>query len=133
MDQDPITPQVIGAAIRVHTELGPGLLENAYEACLAYELRQSGLSVRCQLDLPLHYRGITLDVGYRMDMLVEELVVVELKVVDAILPVHCAQLLSYLRLSQKPIGLLLNFKVSQMRQGIRRIVNGYVPPEGFAP
>lgn len=115
--------QVVDASLRVHSELGPGLLESAYEACLAYELRERGLEVISQLPLPVTYRGVRLEVGYRIDLLVGGGVVVELKAVARLLPLHEAQLLSYLKLSGHRIGLLLNFHSAQLRDGIRRMVN----------
>ena len=115
--------QVVDASLRVHSELGPGLLESAYEACLAYELRERGLEVISQLPLPVTYRGVRLEVGYRIDLLVSGGVVVELKAVAKLLPVHEAQLLSYLKLSGHRIGLLLNFHSAHLRDGIRRMVN----------
>ncbi len=123
-DHNRITEAVIGAAMDVHRELGPGLLESAYEACLAYELAQRGFAAERQKEMPVTYRGITLDCGYRMDLLVEGKVVVELKAIEALLPVHEAQLLSYLRLSGCKVGLLINFNVKILKAGIRRVVNG---------
>jgi len=114
---------IIGAAIEVHRELGPGLLESTYEACLAYELVERGLTVERQKNLPVQYRGMQLDCGYRIDLLVESLVIVELKTVERLEPVHEAQLLSYLKLSGAPVGLLLNSNVTQLRRGIHRLVN----------
>lgn len=119
-----ITEAVTGAAMDVHRELGPGLLESAYEACLAYELAQRGFRVERQKDMPVRYRDVMLDCGYRMDLLVEGKVVVELKALQTLLPVHEAQLLSYLRLSGCRVGLLLNFNVKTLKEGIRRVVNG---------
>ena len=116
--------EVVDAAMRVHSTLGPGLLESAYEACLAYELRERGLSVLAQLPLPVRYKGVRLDVGYRIDLLVENAVVVELKTVARLLPVHEAQLLSHLRLSSHRVGLLINFNVPRLKYGIRRMLNG---------
>jgi len=118
-----ITGSVIEAAIRVHRALGPGLLESAYEACLAYELAQLGFKVEQQKPLPLMYREIKLDCGYRLDLLVEEKVIVEVKAVDRIAPIHQAQLLSYLKLSGCNVGLLINFNVKMLKQGICRVVN----------
>jgi len=115
---------VIGAAIKVHSAVGPGLLESAYESCLAYELDKRGVRTRKQVIVPLRYEGLTVDNGYRIDLLVEDRVVVELKAVAAILPVHRGQLLSYLRLGGFKLGFLLNFHVPQMRDGIVRMVNG---------
>ncbi len=122
-DASQVTEMIIGAAIEVHRELGPGLLESTYEACLAYELVDRGLRVERQKNLPVQYRGMQLDCGYRIDLLVESLVIVELKAVERLEPVHEAQLLSYLKLSGAPVGLLLNFNVTQLRRGIRRLVN----------
>ena len=118
-----ISGQVVDAAMEVHSHLGPGLLESAYQGCLSHELRARGLTVRCQLELPLVYKGVRLDLGYRIDMIVNEAVVVETKSVERLLPVHEAQLLSYLRLSNKRLGLLLNFKTAHLREGIKRMVN----------
>ena len=117
-----LTEQIIGAAIEVHRTLGPGLLESAYETCLAYELERLGLNFERQKPLPLVYKEIMLDQGYRVDLLVEGKVVVELKVVDVISPVHEAQVLSYLRFSGSPIGLIINFKVKLLKDGIRRFI-----------
>jgi len=117
-----ITSAIIGAAIAVHRELGPGLLESAYEACLIYELRALGLLVEKQKELPVIYKGIVVDCGYRIDLLVEKKVVVELKAVDKLDAVHEAQVLSYLRLSGARVGLLINFNVYTLKQGIRRLV-----------
>ncbi len=116
-----LTEKIIAAAMRVHTALGPGLLESAYEACLVHELLKTGLSARSQVELPIIYDGITLDIGYRTDILVEELVIIELKAVDKILPIHKAQLISYLKLSGKDVGLLINFNVEHLRDGIDRL------------
>jgi GxxExxY protein len=109
---------------RVHSELGPSLLESTYTACLRYELAEVGVWSLPQVALPVVYRGVKLDLGYRMDLLVENLVVVELKAVDAVSPFHQAQLLSYLKLSGKSLGLLINFNVVHRKDGIRRFVNG---------
>jgi GxxExxY protein len=121
-----ITKAVIGAAIAVHKELGPGLLESAYEACLAYELTQVGLKFERQKGLPLYYRGVHLDCGYRIDLLVETQVVVEVKAVEKIELIHEAQLLSYLKLSKCQLGLLINFNVEVLKNGIRRLVNRFL-------
>jgi GxxExxY protein len=115
---------VVNAAMRVHSVLGPGLLESAYQVCLEQELRKRGLMVEAQLGLPVVYEGEKLDLGYRIDLLVENLVVVEIKCVEAIHPVHEAQLLSYLRLSGKNVGLLINFYVARLKDGIKRMVDG---------
>lgn len=118
-----ISGQIVDAAMRVHTHLGPGLLESAYQACLAYELQQRGLRIALQVPLPVEYEGIRVDAGYRIDMLVEDTILVELKAVDAIHPIHRAQLLSYLRLSGKRVGLIINFNVQHLRDGIVRLIN----------
>ncbi len=123
MRENEIGEGILGCAIKVHIALGPGLLESTYEACLIYELAKAGLKAERQVSLPVVYDGITLDAGYRIDVLVENLVIVELKVVEKLLPLHGAQVLSYLRLSNKKLGYLLNFNVVQMRQGIKRVVN----------
>lgn len=120
--KDPLTHRIIGAAIEVHRELGPGLLESAYEQCLAYELSQCDLDVERQVELPLEYKGMRLEGGYRIDLLIEQRVIVELKTVEAILPVHEAQLLSYMRLADKQVGLLMNFHTNKLRDGIKRFV-----------
>jgi GxxExxY protein len=120
-----ITEAIIGAAICVHKELGPGLLESAYEACLAYELAEKRLKFERQKALPVIYRGVELDCGYRMDFLVEDQVVVELKAVETLEPIHEAQLLSYLKLSKCKVGLLINFNVKVLKDGIRRLVNKF--------
>lgn len=117
-----ITDKIIGAAIEVHRALGAGLLESAYEACLAYELTLRGLKVEEQKPIPLVYKEVHLEVGYRLDLLVENAVIVEVKAVEQLAPVHEAQLLSYLKLSGKRLGLLINFNVPVLRDGIRRMV-----------
>ncbi|MBU0967449.1 MAG: GxxExxY protein [Proteobacteria bacterium] len=117
-----ITEKIIGAAINVHRELGPGLLESAYEICLAYELAEMGLSVERQRPLPVLYKRVRLDCGYRLDLLVENKVVVELKSVEKIEPIHVAQVLSYLKLSGCSVGLLINFNVKILKYGIKRLV-----------
>ena len=120
--EEQLTEQIIGAAIEVHRELGPGLLESAYEQCFCHELRLLGLSFRCQIDLPVTYKGLKFDCGYRVDVVVEDSVVVELKSVEQVLPIHQAQLLTYLRLSGKRVGLLINFNVALLKNGIIRRV-----------
>jgi len=117
------TETIIGSAIAVHQELGPGLLESAYEACLVYELLQRGLSIQQQKALLVNYRGVKVDCGYRIDLLVENNVIVELKAVERLEPIHEAQLLSYLKLSGYRVGLLINFNVKILKQGIKRLVN----------
>jgi GxxExxY protein len=118
-----ISGQVMDAALRVHSVFGPGLLENAYEACLKHELERRGLKVEQQVGLPIIYDGITMDVSYRLDLLAERSVIVELKAVDRLTAVHEAQLLSYLKLSGRKVGLLINFNVAQLKNGIKRMVN----------
>jgi GxxExxY protein len=119
-----VSGAIVDGAIQVHSSLGPGLLESAYQTCLAYELRERGLTVRNQVALPIVYKTIEMPVGYRVDLIVEESVIVEVKTVASLLPIHEAQLLTYLRLSGRRLGLLLNFHVPRMRDGIRRLVNG---------
>jgi GxxExxY protein len=119
-----ITEAIIGAAIDVHRALGPGLLESAYQACLAYELIERGRKVEQQKPLPIVYKSVQLDAGYRLDLLIDDKVIVEIKSIDSIAPIHEAQLLSYLRLSEKKVGLIINFNVKVLRYGIRRLVNG---------
>jgi GxxExxY protein len=118
-----LTQQIIGAAIRVHREFGPGLLESTYTACLNMELRARKLRVESQVAVPVVYLGLRLDVGYRIDMLVDDRVVVEIKAVESVAPIHRAQVLTYLKLRQCPVGLLLNFNVPVLKEGIVRIVN----------
>ncbi len=120
-----LTEAIIGAAMTVHSELGPGLLESAYEACLEFELSRRGLHVERQKPLPIVYQDVELDAGYRVDLLVEDQVIVEIKAVDELAPIHEAQVLSYLRLSGCRVGLLLNFHVERLRQGIQRVVNEF--------
>jgi GxxExxY protein len=119
-----ITGAVVNSAMRVHSLLGPGLLESAYQACLAHELRIRGFEVATQVGLPLVYDRQKLELGYRMDLVVENRVVLEVKSVDAIHPIHQAQLLSYMRLSGIAVGLLINFNVLHLRDGIKRMVDG---------
>jgi GxxExxY protein len=122
---DSITRRIIGAAIDVHRRLGPGLLESAYQICLAFELRHIGLKVEEQKPLPVVYRDVRLDCGYRLDLVVEDSVVLEIKAVEQLVPIHDAQLLSYLRLSGMRVGLLINFHVRVLKNGLKRIVNEF--------
>jgi GxxExxY protein len=122
---DQLSAKVIDAAIKVHRELGPGLLESAYEVCLAYELRDSGLMVETQKPLPVMYRGVKLDCGYRLDIVVEGEIILELKAVEKLLPIHEAQLISYLRLSGISLGLLVNFHSQLLKDGLKRLVHNY--------
>ena len=123
MELNEITGQIVDAAIKLHTVLGPGLLESAYEACLAYELRKRGLTIQTQVECPIQYEEVRLDVGYRIDMLVEDQVIVELKAISKVEPIHQAQLLSYLKLRGNKVGLLINFHVRKLKDGIQRLVN----------
>lgn len=116
---------VIGAAMKIHTSLGPGLLESTYQACLIQELHTSGLNVQSQVALPIVYNGVKLEVGYRIDLLIEDLVIVEVKSIEAIAPIHQAQILSYLKLSGKSLGLLINFNVVHLERWNQAICNGY--------
>jgi GxxExxY protein len=120
-----VSRQVVDAAMRVHSVLGPGLLESAYEACLAQELRNRGLHVLVQVPLPLVYEGFRVEVGYRADLLVNDSVIVEVKAIARLLPIHDAQLLSHLRLSGHRVGLLINFHVVHLKDGIKRLVNKF--------
>jgi GxxExxY protein len=123
LEENKVGDLIVASALRVHTALGPGLLESAYEACLAYELGKHGLDVRQQVPIPLQYEGVALDVGYRLDLLVAQLVIIELKAIEKVLPLHKAQLLCYLKLSKLRLGYMLNFNVAHMRDGIKRVVN----------
>ena len=117
-----ISGAVVDAAMKIHSALGPGLLESAYAACLKHELIKRGLRVSCEVPLPVVYDGVRLDAGYRLDMVVEDTVVVELKAIEALAPIHQAQIISYLKLSGKPIGLLINFHSLHLKDGIKRFV-----------
>jgi GxxExxY protein len=123
MDVETIAREIVDSAIRIHTRLGPGMLEGAYEACIEYELNKRSLAVKKQVPMPLRYDDLTLDVGYRLDLIVEDAVVIELKTVQQLLPIHKAQLLTYLRSGNYRLGFLLNFNTVHMRDGIKRIVN----------
>jgi len=120
--RDPLTRQVIGLAIEVHRQLGPGLLESIYESCLCYELDQAGLKYARQVHLPVCYKGLKFDEGLRIDILIEDRLVIELKTVEKTLPVHEAQLLSYMKLGKHPVGLLINFNVPVLKEGIKRFL-----------
>lgn len=124
MDEESAARHVLDSAMKVHSALGPGLLESAYEVCLEYELSSRGVAVNKQVSMPVRYAGVQLDIGYRLDLLVGDKVVVEIKAVENLLPLHHAQLLSYLKLGGYKLGLLLNFHTLHMREGIKRIVNG---------
>ena len=127
MEFDKLSNEIIGAAIRVHSTLGPGLFEEVYKACLRHELVKTGLQVSSEVPLPVLYDQVRLEIGYRMDLLVEESVILELKSVNEIIPVHKAQLLTYLKLANKELGLLLNFNTTRLSNGIVRIVNSFPP------
>src|SRR5271166_5401985 len=123
MELNQVSGMVVDSAMKVHSALGPGLLESAYEACLIRELRKRSLRVEPQVPIPVRYDGEILDIGYRADLLVEGYVLVELKSIETLLPIHKAQLLSYLRLSGKEVGLLINFNVEHLKNGIKRVIN----------
>ena len=120
MDRDPLTERIIGCAIEVHRALGPGLLESAYERCLAYELGQHGVQFRQQVTVPVDYKGIRIECGYRIDLLVDDAVILELKSVDQLAPVHEAQVLTYMKLARIRTGLLINFNQQRLIDGLRR-------------
>ena len=122
MTENEISNKIIGLGIEVHKSLGPGLLESTYEACLIYELKKAGLKVLSQVALPVNYDGETIELGYRIDLLVEDVIIVELKSVEKIVPLHQAQLMSYLKLSGCRLGLLINFNVLHLKDGIKRII-----------
>lgn len=122
MELNELSGKIIELAMKVHSTLGPGLLESTYEACLVHELKKAGLKVLSQIALPVFYDGITIELGYRIDLLIEDEIIVELKSIDKFTPVHQAQLLSYLKLSGKRLGLLINFNVLHLKDGIKRII-----------
>gem|GEM_PF-164234 len=123
MDIEEIGKQIIDAAIKVHRALGAGLLESAYQTCLAFELRKRGLTVECEVPQPVNYEGLEIDAGYRLDMLIEDVIIIENKAVEQILPIHEAQLLTYLKLSDRRLGYLINWNVPLIKNGVRRMVN----------
>jgi GxxExxY protein len=123
VDIERVAAEVVDGSIAVHRALGPGLLESAYQACLAHELRMRSLHVECEVPLPVHYRGLDVETGFRIDMVVEDLVLVENKAVQSILPIHEAQILTYLKLSGRKLGFLINWNVPMIKQGIRRFAN----------
>jgi GxxExxY protein len=125
MNLNDVSGAVVHAAFKVHSALGPGLLESAYQQCLAYELKRNGLQIRTEVPVPVVYDQVKLEAGYRLDLLVENSVIVEIKAVDALAPIHRAQLLSYLRLMDRQLGLLINFHVPLIRDGIVRVVNNF--------
>ena len=122
--ENDISGKIIGAAIEVHKKLGPGLLESAYEECLCCEMQLRGIKFERQVPLPLNYKGVVLDCGYRLDLLVEDKVIVELKSIEGLEPIHEAQMLTYLKLRNAWLGLIINFNVIMLKDGVRRLVNG---------
>ena len=126
MSENEISSKIIGAAIEVHKQLGPGLLESTYETCLTYELKQMGLDVKQQQALPVVYKEVKLDAGYRIDLLIENKVIIEIKSVEALADIHTAQLLTYLKLKDLKLGLLINFNSVRVVDGLKRILNGYL-------
>jgi GxxExxY protein len=125
MKENEITEKIIKAAMKVHTILGPGLLESAYHECLFYELQKAGLKVEKEKPLPIIYDGVKLDCGYRLDLFVEDQVIVELKSIESFKDIHLAQTLTYLKLADRRLGLMINFNVELLKYGIKRVVNGY--------
>ena len=123
MELNDLSEKIIGCAIKVHRILGPGLLESTYEVCLVHELKKAGLKAERQVELPVFYDGIQLDAGYKLDILVEDTIILELKSVENLLPIHEAQLLTYLKLADKKLGLLMNFNVTILKNGLRRKMN----------
>lgn len=123
MIENEITYEIIGAALKVHTKLGPGLLESVYEHALAFELQRSGHKVNCQIGIPVKYEDIKFEIGFRLDIIVDDLVIVEVKSVDSLNDVHHKQLLTYLRLTEKRVGLLINFNSGRLKDSIVRIIN----------
>ncbi|SFD75171.1 GxxExxY protein [Pseudoalteromonas denitrificans] len=121
MEKDLLTQKVIGCAIEVHKELGPGLLESSYESCLLYELNQAGILAQSQVLLPINYKGMNIDAGYRLDVLIPGELILELKAVDKLQPIHTAQLITYLKLTGIKTGLLINFNVNRLVDGVKRI------------
>lgn len=126
MNEEQIAKAIVNAAYRVHIELGPGLLESAYETCLIYELENAGLQVKSQLKLPVIYRGIKLNCNYRIDILVEQKVIVEIKAVSFLNEIHLAQTITYLKLADCKLGLLINSNVAKIKDGIKRVINGHL-------
>src|SRR5690554_2847999 len=126
MTENEISKKIIGAAIEVHKQLGPGLLESSYEVCLAYELRQQGLNIQTQIALPVVYKEVKLEAGYRIDVLVENKVIIEIKALEALADIHTAQILTYLKLKDLKLGLLINFNSVKVIDGVKRVINGYL-------
>ncbi|PVW14325.1 GxxExxY protein [Marixanthomonas spongiae] len=126
MTENELSSKIIGAAIAVHKQLGPGLLESTYEVCLAHELKLLGLQIRQQVALPVVYKNIKLNAGYRLDLIVNEKVIIEIKSIDCLAPIHTAQILTYLKLTDIKLGLLINFNEVKVVDGIKRVLNGYL-------
>ncbi len=124
MTENSLSNKIIGTAIELHKKLGPGLLESAYENALAYDLKEIGLDIKQQVSMPFVYKEIKLDIGYRLDLLIKDKVIVEIKSVESLAPVHYAQLLTYLKLSNLKLGLLINFNTKLLKDGVHRVVNG---------
>jgi GxxExxY protein len=122
-ENDPLTERIIGFAIEIHRQLGPGLLESAYEECLSFELQQAGIAFQRQTSVPVVYKPVRLDCAYRLDLMIENRLIVEIKSVERLMPIHEAQLITYLRLTNLPVGLLLNFNINILKNGIRRLVH----------
>jgi GxxExxY protein len=125
IENDPLTEKIIGLAIDIHRHLGPGLLESAYEKCLAFEVTQAGIAFERQIGVPVIYKSIRLDCAYKLDLKVENQIIVEIKSVERLMPIHEAQVITYLRLTGLPVGLLLNFNTNVLKNGIRRLVNSH--------
>lgn len=126
MYENDLATKIIGAAIEVHRQLGPGLLESTYETCLAYELKQNGLNLQQQVALPVVYKEVKLNAGYRIDLLVENKIIIEIKSVEVLADIHTAQLLTYLKLKNLKLGLLINFNEVLLKNGLKRVLNGYL-------
>lgn len=126
MYENDLATKIIGAAIEVHRQLGPGLLESTYETCLAYELKQNGLNLQQQVALPVVYKEVKLNAGYRIDLLVENKIIIEIKSVEVLADIHTAQLLTYLKLKDLKLGLLINFNEVLLKNGLKRVLNGYL-------
>ena len=126
MTENEISQKIIGASIEVHKQLGPGLLESSYEICLAYELRQLGLNIQTQVALPVVYKDVKLEAGYRIDILVENKIIIEVKAVETLSEIHTAQILTYLKLKKLKLGLLINFNSVKVIDGVKRVINGYL-------
>jgi GxxExxY protein len=134
MKHNELTKRIIGAAIEVHRNLGPGLLESAYQECLCHELHLNGIGFQRQVSLPVNYKGLRLDCAYRLDLLVEDLVIVEIKAIDELDQIHSAQVLTYLKAAGKEVGLLMNFNVAVLKNGLKRLINDAAgKPPGFSP